>query len=167
MLYKVSITDVAIGKRRNVAVYIVDAESTEAAEADCHRENPLAFSKAAAVEVKAVGHSSIKFLAYTIPATKLAPPVSVDKKQAEELALRFANTLREEIGPRNFATMKKRNAKVDRKKESVCHSHDFCDANMTMYAAFQEVTGRETVYGDNDTALWNTAWDIAFEKYLK
>lgn len=45
---------------------------------------------------------------------------------------------------------------------TVCASHDFCDANMSMIEAFEEVLGREGDAGsDDDAALMNDAWDDA------
>lgn len=50
----------------------------------------------------------------------------------------------------------------------VCHSHDFCDANMAMLEAGVTVFGREIVdleggpLGDHaGVELWNEAWSIA------
>jgi len=44
----------------------------------------------------------------------------------------------------------------------VCHTHDFIDANMSMLAAWEIVTGQAEIDGDNDTdtALWNAAWNL-------
>lgn len=46
---------------------------------------------------------------------------------------------------------------------SVCHTHDFCDANMAMVEAF-EFFGLDTPedqYGATSFKLWNDAWDLA------
>lgn len=46
---------------------------------------------------------------------------------------------------------------------SICHSHDFCDANMAMAEAF-EAYGLPTPSDDlpgSSFSLWNAAWDIA------
>jgi hypothetical protein len=78
---------------------------------------------------------------------------------AWRIAQAFAETLKKDLEPRQFAEMKKRNLTYG---EGICASHDFCDANMMMAAAFKEVTGREAdVATDADTALWNQAWDLA------
>lgn len=49
-----------------------------------------------------------------------------------------------------------------------CASHDFCDANMAMDAAFKIVLGRsawsngvESPLSDNDLTWWNMAWNMA------
>lgn len=48
---------------------------------------------------------------------------------------------------------------------SVCHTHDFCDANMLMAAAWQEFFGSPVPLGDDwtdeDAEVWNDAWAIA------
>jgi hypothetical protein len=44
----------------------------------------------------------------------------------------------------------------------VCHTHDFCDANMVMADAMLEVTGKEVdVQDDGQRHLWNQAWEYA------
>lgn len=61
------------------------------------------------------------------------------------------------------------------KDDSICHSHDYCDANVAMDEAFRVVTGRACVLPcdvaedsaaevsqlDADNALWNAAWTMA------
>lgn len=43
-----------------------------------------------------------------------------------------------------------------------CATHDFCDANMPMGAAFEEVIGREPDVAEQaDCDIWNAAWGIA------
>lgn len=78
------------------------------------------------------------------------------------LAHRFAGNLLIDIGMDNLRKVIERNdAETYR---GVCHSHDFCDANMTMAAAFEAVVGREPIgdgVSDADLALWNSAWDHA------
>lgn len=47
----------------------------------------------------------------------------------------------------------------------VCHTHDYCDANVYMEAAFVEAMGREPALLDEeidaDNELWNDAWVVA------
>lgn len=50
-------------------------------------------------------------------------------------AARFVRILAQWLGPVDFAEMRARNAV---KPVNVCHSHDFCDANMAMHAALGE-----------------------------
>jgi hypothetical protein len=88
---------------------------------------------------------------------------------AARVAVAFARKLRRDIGPRNFAEMCKRNAA--QRDPNVCHSHDYCDANMTMAEAFADIIGRPFyVCADDgvseeeaaaDAALWSDAWNMA------
>ena len=61
-------------------------------------------------------------------------------------------------------TVQKRNA--NEPNTNICHSHDFCDANMVMDEAFTSVFGRsilpdEGEMTEDDLAVFNAAWDIA------
>lgn len=80
---------------------------------------------------------------------------------------RFSEMLREAIGPEQFAEVQRRNAAEPR--ATVCHSHDFCDANEVMAAAMREVVGTAP-YDDADASdeqtqglvdIWNAAWTVA------
>ena len=71
----------------------------------------------------------------------------------------FAVELRRAIGADAFAEVCRRNAAQPDGR--VCHSHDFCDANMVMDEALRSI-GIEADVGDvADLALWNAAWDHA------
>ncbi len=86
---------------------------------------------------------------------------------ALRLAAKFAMRLREEVGGEAFETVCARNA-TPAYDGGACASHDVCDANMVMDAAFTAATGRAFYPDDEeggptaaDTALWNRAWAIA------
>lgn len=50
-------------------------------------------------------------------------------------------------------------ANRDEPNPAICHTHDFCDANMVMAAAFERVLGRPIdLQSDADRALWGAAW---------
>ena len=52
--------------------------------------------------------------------------------------------------------------KSDEPNSPVCHTHDYCDANMLMHAAWLDFFGQEPdVSSDDDTLIWNEAWSIA------
>lgn len=77
-----------------------------------------------------------------------------------KLAREFGSRIQEALTPHQFRDM------VDRNKaeafDTVCHSHDFCDANVYMAEAFEAVMGRENdVSCARDADLWNDAWTIA------
>lgn len=86
--------------------------------------------------------------------------------KANRLADRFAAILRQWLTPAEFAEMVARNRATD-KRAGVCHSHDFCDANMAMDQAWREVVGTEIDADDEAQAtLWNEAWDLAHSRKL-
>jgi hypothetical protein len=89
-----------------------------------------------------------------------------------KLATAFSHVLHEWIGDRMAEVVKLNGAET---MEGVCHSHDFCDANMAMDAAFERAFGysplddeqRDEADGGMSVAnmeLWNAAWDLAKDK---
>lgn len=90
----------------------------------------------------------------------------------EGLAYWFATCLASTITPDNWAEMRIRNR--NETTQSICHSHDFCDANMEMLRALENLGISEKLMDADEhpaeanaiTALWNAAWAIARAKYL-
>jgi hypothetical protein len=91
--------------------------------------------------------------------------------QNELVARAFARRLRETIGDENMAIVVEQN-ELD--PGLSCMSHSFCDANMVMAAAMEDVLGREVYTAidvelgrcteslmDEDFAMWNAAWGCA------
>lgn len=79
------------------------------------------------------------------------------------IAKAFDAELRAEIGADSYRAAIDLNARAD---SLGCASHDYCDANEIMDAAFMSVMGRSTIPDDEeafiseeDTDLWNRAWD--------
>jgi hypothetical protein len=56
---------------------------------------------------------------------------------AEQLATEFVDELRDQLTPAEFAEVRKRNAAET--NPLICHSHDFCDANMVMLDAIERL----------------------------
>ena len=85
------------------------------------------------------------------------------------LAGAFVKELREQLTAEQFAEVVALNG-VELNPD-VCHSHDFCDANMVMDAAFNTfgVDPLEYGYTEEDGMsqevcnLWNAAWNRAKE----
>jgi len=88
------------------------------------------------------------------------------------LAKAFGAIVRESFSRRDFRQILDRNRRET--NPGVCHTHDFCDANMLMEAAFIETMGREPLLpcdsdGTAETearqeaecVLWSDAWAIA------
>lgn len=85
---------------------------------------------------------------------------TTDTEQTAKLARAFSAVLLEWLGPGRVAEAAALND-VELNPD-VCHTHDFCDANEAMLVAFERALGREAdVQSDDDTALWNAAWDRA------
>lgn len=91
----------------------------------------------------------------------------------EQLADKFAAVLREWLEPHEFERMKRLNRAEPRTPHKVCHSHDFCDANMAMHEAFTSfgidpLSSDEAGEGMSEQVndLWNDSWDHAFKEHL-
>lgn len=86
--------------------------------------------------------------------------------QIKLISARFVQGLQAALTPAQWEEMRRRNASPEYGAE-VCASHDFCDANMPMLAAFEDVTGRTMDAGsEEDAALWGAAWDVAKAAFL-
>lgn len=76
-----------------------------------------------------------------------------------KIARQFSANLREVLSAEQLAEAIERNRNGH---AFVCHSHDFCDANIVMEPAFAEVTGREIdLQSDEDVSMWDDAWALA------
>lgn len=86
----------------------------------------------------------------------------------EQLADRFAAVLREWLTPGEWEAMRAANgAETD---PGICHSHDYCDANMAMHQAFSDHAPElmsDGVVGEDAVPVWNTAWEIAMRRHLR
>lgn len=86
-----------------------------------------------------------------------------DIQTVENIAEEFAKQLKAEVGNANMRHIVAKNYQVDYR--GCCASHDYCDSNMVMADAFEEITGREP--DDNsethpeDWSMFNEAWEIA------
>jgi hypothetical protein len=77
------------------------------------------------------------------------------------LAREFGTMIQEAFTRQQFNIMLDRN-KAEPAESGVCHTHDFCDANMYMHEAFEKTFGREPdTNDDSDLESWNDAWAIA------
>ncbi len=88
-------------------------------------------------------------------------------ENARRVAVAFKAVLTEWLTADEMAAVTARNrAEVN---PHVCHSHDFCDANMAMDEAFRKVFGRpasdyldaaEGTLDEMPWEIWNDAWAI-------
>ena len=89
---------------------------------------------------------------------------------AARVAAEFSRVLRRWLTPAELAMAIRLN-KLEPSNSIICHSHDFCDANMAMYEAFTtlgftatcDVEAVESSEYAASQALWNAAWLIAFK----
>lgn len=79
------------------------------------------------------------------------------------LALGFAQALCTALSPTELSEAVHKNRTPE--YAEACASHDYCDANMVMEQAFVTVFERPFLYEgepfDEDTLVWNSAWNIA------
>ena len=86
-----------------------------------------------------------------------------DAASIEKLARLFSTTLVAHIGKRKVREVIKRN-RAEPEGSEVCHSHDFCDANETMFEAGTKFGLDFDVARGEDAELWGRAWDLAAKK---
>lgn len=86
-----------------------------------------------------------------------------NENTAPALADAFRRAMRHRLTPGQLTLVDRRNAA--RGDKLSCATHDFCDANMVMFAAFTDVMKREPDVGDQaDADVINAAWDIAIAR---
>lgn len=93
---------------------------------------------------------------------------------SQQIGILFADLLFKEIGQRKYNKVVDLNTMESR--PGICHSHDFCDANMVMHAAFHKVglagaadfeeNEQESPAHAESVAMWNEAWDYAKQTRL-
>jgi hypothetical protein len=77
-----------------------------------------------------------------------------------ELAHEFSRILRDWLTEDEIEQVIERNAEFD--DPAVCASHDFCDANMAMYEAFENIMGHPIdTRKKADASVWDKAWNMA------
>lgn len=82
------------------------------------------------------------------------------------LAVAFVRGLEDSLTGGQMREVRRRNRRRPRGART-CASHDFCDANMVMSAAWEEVTGQEALWesdeemDDRVIETWNRAWAMA------
>lgn len=77
-----------------------------------------------------------------------------------ELARSFSRNVKRFLRRIHFTEAVRRNRLQE--NPSVCHTHDFCDANELMISAFREHGIEDFSMADEAMCrLWNEAWDMA------
>lgn len=79
----------------------------------------------------------------------------------DELALEFCKELRATLTPEQMREVVARNTAET--NPNVCHSHDFCDANMVLEAVFKrhDMSIEQEGGLDRWADLWNASWSLA------
>jgi hypothetical protein len=78
---------------------------------------------------------------------------------AYELATAFSRILRDTLTDEQLSDVRARNAAET--NPSICHSHDYCDANQVMIDALQSVGYPYSMDDDALFALECDAWELA------
>ena len=78
-------------------------------------------------------------------------------EKTRQLALNFVALVCREFDEKTLSEIRRRNRAET--NPSVCHTHDFCDANLLMDDAWRFTFGRDTNLDDEvDCAVWSNAW---------
>lgn len=82
----------------------------------------------------------------------------------ETLALEFSQGLHAYLTPEQMRDVVERNRSEP--EQGICHSHDFCDANMFLYDVFVKYSMDPAAEGGVDQwgDLWDQAWNLAKSK---
>lgn len=85
------------------------------------------------------------------------------KRNIWKLAAEFALELGDQLTANEMRAVIELNGKEKfTGHTSICHTHDFCDANMAMLAAWNRIS--PLVFHDDDEThceIWNEAWALA------
>jgi hypothetical protein len=91
-----------------------------------------------------------------------------DPKIIMKVARQFAERVAAYVSERfdGYAIEKIDSRNRNEKSPDICHSHDFCDANVHMQLAILDVTGIDAAaqmpeMSDDVSALWHGAWNAA------
>lgn len=83
--------------------------------------------------------------------------------KTETVATEFSKVLRTWLTPAEMSEVVRRNS--EQKDPNICHSHDFCDANMAMDEALRnlrvDMDAEGALQDDNLIDLWNASWGLA------
>jgi len=83
------------------------------------------------------------------------------------IASKFAEMIREDFTPYEWEETLRRNQQYRALGRDCCATHEFCDSNDTMMAAFEWTMGYEPDTGEDfDACLWSAAWEHAHQHYL-
>ncbi len=88
----------------------------------------------------------------------------IAERPVERLSALFSAMVRHELAAKLMAVVEA-NRQYAFDGLDCCATHDHCDANMIMAAAFNQATGREfDADSEPDVGLWNMAWKLSFDR---
>lgn len=98
--------------------------------------------------------------------------IATDPSEVRKLAASFSENLLAFIGPERLADVVRLNKERQIDHQGVCCSHDHCDANMVMAAAWEECFPDVQLLpiasqDDEHLRIWREAWDIAMKAEFK
>jgi len=76
-------------------------------------------------------------------------------EKVAKVAKRFCQLIRAELGNKMQDVVDRNRVESNR---NVCHTHDFCDANMVMAEAMRAVG---ILHPSDEQEIWNSSWDLA------
>jgi len=92
------------------------------------------------------------------------------RPEPEALAEAFREVIAEWLSPEDRKEIDRRNRMPEYAAAGACATHDFCDANVAMAAAWERLTGKEFLHGtteaedEQEMRVWGEAWDLAVRK---
>jgi hypothetical protein len=91
----------------------------------------------------------------------------MENTNINRLAKAFCESVTEYLTREELIEAVSRNAKEVH--PDVCHTHDFCDANMAMEEAWDSIFEFGVEIGDveSNSKLWGAAWDLAKNRKFK
>ena len=88
----------------------------------------------------------------------------ITEKPVERLSALFSSMIRHEFY-KELPEIVSTNRRYRKEGLDCCATHDHCDANMIMAAAFKQAMGYEpNLKGSSDVHLWNEAWKLSFDR---
>ena len=164
--YNVEVTCITDNPSVNSKTEVVEAESLDAARGLAEHM----FGAARIISVEADRHDQLMAHAAGADVAAMNDPAAIlaarSERRAEKIAAEFVRILRSWATDEEWDAMLRDNAaEAD---SGVCHSHDFCDANMAMEEAFHNLGFKTCADIEEESAekgvatdLWNAAWDAA------
>ena len=91
--------------------------------------------------------------------------ITFTQADVKDIAEKFVLGLQDALTADEFYEVQKLNSEEERPE--ICHSHDFCDANVVMLEAMESCGFKTDNFNDERwNLLWNAAWSLAKQTEL-